>query len=94
MTPSAMLLLCSLATILPAPTGGKAIFESKCAVCHGRDGGRGRFGAKDLRKSTLDDTQLFNTISNGRAVMPRWKDRLSTDQINDVIVYIKTLRQS
>lgn len=94
MTPSAILLLCSLAAATPAPSGGKALFETNCVRCHGTDGARGRFGAKDLRKSTLNDAQLFNTIANGRSVMPSWKNRLSEAQIKDVIVYIKTFRVS
>lgn len=71
---------------------GKLIFEKKCTRCHGSDGTKGYLGAKNLRKSRLDDDGLFATITNGRWIMPSWKRKLTPQQIHAVIVYIKTLR--
>jgi cytochrome c6 len=73
-------------------TSGKAIFESKCAWCHGKDGAKGMLGAKNLRKSTLADADYFAIISNGKNVMPTWKKRLSGEQITLIINYIKQFR--
>lgn len=71
---------------------GKAIFENKCAWCHGKDGTKGMLGAKNLRKSTLADSDYFAVISNGKNVMPTWKKRLSGEQISLIINYIKQFR--
>jgi mono/diheme cytochrome c family protein len=75
------------------PLTGRTLFEKKCATCHGNDGTRGRWGAKNLQISKLDNDELLNTISNGRGIMPNWGKRLSVTQISSVIEYIKTLRK-
>jgi cytochrome c6 len=71
---------------------GKELFENKCSGCHGTTGKLGKWGAKDLTVSKLDDQQLLKKISNGKGIMPAWKNRLTIGQINLVINYIKTLR--
>ena len=78
---------------LPKSKTGKELFESKCTLCHGKDGTRGVFGAKNLQISRLNDTALVETISKGRNIMPSWERKLTTDQIKLVIEYIKTLRK-
>ncbi|SDP92897.1 Cytochrome C oxidase, cbb3-type, subunit III [Mucilaginibacter sp. OK268] len=75
------------------PLTGRALFEKKCATCHGNDGTRGRWGAKNLQISKLDNNELLNTISKGRGIMPNWGKKLSAIQISSVIEYIKTLRK-
>lgn len=74
------------------PAAGRALFEDKCAACHGDNGALGRLGAKNLQQSKLNDEQLFIRISEGRRVMPAWKNRLLPGQINLIVGYIKTLR--
>lgn len=71
---------------------GKHHFEKRCTLCHGKQGDRQRFGAKNLRISTLSDSELMILISNGRNRMPSWRSELSENQIREIIVYIKTLR--
>ena len=75
------------------PLTGRALFEKKCATCHGNDGTRGRWGAKNLQISKLGNDELLYIISKGRGIMPNWGKRLSATQINSVIEYIKTLRK-
>jgi cytochrome c6 len=72
---------------------GRAIFTSNCARCHGENGARGKFGAKDLQKSKLTDMELVNIIANGKRVMPSWKKKLNEEQIRSVKDYIKTFRR-
>ncbi len=72
---------------------GKEIFENNCARCHGTDGTKGKWGAKNLKASTLSDTELLTIISNGKRIMPAWKQSLSEHQIKLVKDYIKTLRK-
>ena len=71
---------------------GKALFVKHCIKCHGPDGTKGYWGAKNLRKSKLGDEGLFKTVSNGRWIMPAWKETLSRAEISSVISYVKTLR--
>lgn len=76
----------------PSMSNGKVIFQSNCVRCHGDDGKLGKFRAKDLQNSKLDDQRLYKIISNGKWLMPRWKKVLTPEQILSVIVYVKTLR--
>ncbi|WP_298223067.1 cytochrome c [Flavobacterium sp.] len=73
-------------------SNSKSIFENKCAKCHGKDGTKGLFGAKNLQKSKLSDHDYFSIISNGKNIMPNWGKRLTQNQIDLVIQYIKLLR--
>ena len=84
---------------------GRVVYEKHCLPCHGAQGrGDGQFGrvtnppAADFtsvvsRKKT--DVQLLETIRTGRppTAMEGWKGYLSDSEIQDVFVYVKTLRE-
>ena len=72
-------------------TSGKKIFETNCVRCHGNDGTKGKWGAKNLKKTSLSDSELQRIISNGKRVMPAWKNELSDREIESVKEYIKIL---
>jgi cytochrome c6 len=72
---------------------GKMVFENKCSGCHGIDGKRKRFGAADLSKSTLDYQGYYNIIMNGKRIMPSWRKKLTSTEIELVIKYIETFRK-
>jgi cytochrome c6 len=72
---------------------GKELFERHCKQCHGKDGTRGLFGAKNLQTSLLADDALYITIAKGRKVMPSWEKKLDSGQLNLVVEYVKTLRK-
>jgi len=82
----------ALAQKPPGEMNGKILFEKKCTGCHGYDGTKGAYGAKNLRKSKLDNEVLLKAISNGNWIMPKWKKRLSPGQIQAIADYIKTFR--
>ena len=80
----------------------KTIYSSKCASCHGSDGRsksmRGKLThARDLTdagwQNDVSDERLFNSISNGRNKMPSFKKKLSEDQINALVSYVRQLRK-
>ncbi len=70
------------------------VFHNNCLVCHSLEAGQNRYGpslAGYFRRKplqTVDQTQQL--IKNGRQRMPQFRDRLSCDQIQDVIAYIDT----
>lgn len=72
---------------------GKEIFEKNCVKCHGKDGTKRLLGAKNLQKSVLTNTENYEIIANGKGKMPSWKEKLSTEQINQVIEYLDILKQ-
>lgn len=82
---------------------GKAIFDSKCAACHGKDA-NGNPGIAKMYKldiSALDftdketqakkDEELIKTITEGKNKMQAWKDKLKPEEIKNVVSYIRSL---
>ena len=79
------------------PAGvGEKVFAANCSVpyCHGANGTQGR--APRLAGHSFNARQLTNTVSNGIANtgMPPFKTQLSSDEINAVVAYLMTLRES
>ncbi len=89
---------------MPAATErGKAIYQTRCLECHGIEGrGDGQkapflsprrgslVSAATWAKSDLD---LLRTIQNGkpRTSMPAWKDILTEAEIEEVLLYVRSL---
>src|SRR5688572_16345867 len=86
-------LFCLAAAQKKSGSSGKEIFENKCARCHGDDGTKGRWGAKNLQKSRLDNEELIRIVSKGKNLMPSWEKRLSKEELNNVSGYVKGLRK-
>ena len=80
---------------------GKSIYGDKCLKCHGEKGkGDGRKAA-DLEKKPADytdkakmakftDEDLKKAVKEGKKPMPAFGKKLSDEQIDDVIAYIRT----
>lgn len=84
---------------------GKAVYEKSCVLCHGPQGrGDGPVG-KTINPPAADftsaaskkktDAELLATIETGRppTAMVGWKGQLSEAEIQDVLAYVKSLRQ-
>jgi cytochrome c6 len=77
-----------------------ATFKAKCASCHGPDGtgqtavGKTlkirNFHSADVRKQS--DADLAKVIEAGKGKMPPFKGKLSTDEINGLVKYIRSLK--
>ncbi len=98
----ALLLLSALSVWFSAPTradDGAATFKSKCAACHGADGSGNTtvgksmkirdLGSADVQKQT--DEQLAGIITNGKGAMPPYKDKMTADQIKQLVAFIRQL---
>lgn len=79
-------------TIMDPVVAGKLLYTNTCVNCHGADGKLGLSGAKDLSITQLTIEQQKAAIREGKNAMPGYKD-LSDEQIEDLIVYIATLKQ-
>jgi len=80
---------------------GGADFKAKCAMCHGADGkgdtamGK-KFGLKDLGSADvqgMSDADLNGIITKGKDKMPAYGEKLSKDQIDGLVKYIRTLKK-
>jgi cytochrome c6 len=76
------------------PVEGETLFRKNCARCHGADGTRGLFGAKNLKTSSLPDEAIALQIKNGKGFMPPFKKKLAADEIAKVMLYVKSLRKN
>jgi mono/diheme cytochrome c family protein len=86
----------------PGPDGAasSATFRTKCAMCHGPNGGGSEVGKSmnipDLRSDAVQkrpDAELAQIISDGKGGMPPFKSSLSEAQIHDLVSYVRSLRQ-
>lgn len=85
------------------PKNGQMVYEQNCLRCHGERGdGNGLEGRylivppanfQSPRSRLKSDFELFTIISHGIVVSPMhgWRDRLTEEQIWDVIGYIRLL---
>ena len=80
-----------------APAGA-AIFKSKCVLCHGADGTGNTPLGKQLQAANLhskevqkrSDGELHKIVHDGQANMPSFEDKLTDDEIDQVIQYVRT----
>lgn len=74
-------------------TLGKKVFQSNCAACH-INGGNIVMAPKNLKQAALkqygmDSMEAIVTqVTNGKAAMPSFKNKLSTDEIGAVATYV------
>lgn len=86
-----------LAMAVPAVAEDAAtLYKSKCQVCHGPDGKGSaagqKMGAKPFNETKASDKELVEITKNGKGKMPKFDGKLTDDQINELVKYIKTLK--
>lgn len=92
-------------TSAAAPTTGeKALFDggsqyvAHCNTCHGGDGrgntpkGR-KTKAGDLTKSSVSNAKGLRMIANGKGEMPSFKNKMSEDEMQEVMNYVRGFRR-
>lgn len=86
----------------PMPGDAKTTFDAQCAKCHGKDGrahtARGRLShARDMTNASwqneVSDERLFNSINKGKGKMPAYGKKLSEDQIDALVRYVRQLKR-
>ena len=96
-------LLLSAGVALADPDG-KALYDSKCAMCHGADGVAKEMWAKKGARNFNDaawqkektDEFLVKATAEGipDKKMPAYKDKMKPEEINAVVKHIRTLGPS
>jgi len=78
------------------------LYKSKCAMCHAADGSGSTptgkaMHVRDLRSDEVQkqtDVELTKVIAGGKGKMPAYGKQLSTEQIEGLIAFIRTLHPS
>ena len=79
-----------------------ALYSKLCVSCHGRDGqaktSKGKqTSARDLTDSAwqdrTSDERLFNSIMNGKRKMPSFSKKLSEQEIESLVSYVRGLKK-
>ncbi|MDQ7001238.1 MAG: c-type cytochrome [Ghiorsea sp.] len=68
------------------PDGAK-IFSKKCKMCHSMS--RKKVGPA-VKSMNTDAAMLIETVTNGRKRMPKFRHRLSADEIQAVVAFVQS----
>jgi mono/diheme cytochrome c family protein len=78
------------------------LYTKHCASCHGKDGRSKTFKAKSNHARNLTDAgwqervseeRIFNSIMNGKGKMPGYGEKLSEQEIDLLVAYVRGLRK-
>jgi len=78
------------------------LFAKNCASCHGKDGRSKTFKAKLNHARNISDPEwqmrvsderIFNTIMNGKGKMPEFGKKLSEQEIDALVTYVRGLKK-
>jgi cytochrome c6 len=89
----------ALADATSNPATAAEVFSVNCAGCHSNGGNIIRRGKnlklKALKRYGMDSiANIANLVTNGKNIMPSYKDRLSEQQIMDVSAYVLSQAES
>lgn len=75
------------------------LYKSKCQGCHGVDGKASaigkKLGAKDFQDpdvAKMSEDELEKITKDGKNKMPAYKGKLTDQQIDDLVKYIKQMK--
>ena len=78
------------------------LYAKNCASCHGKDGRAKTLKAKlnharDLTDPTwqgsVTDERIFNSIMNGKRKMPAYGKKVSEQEIDSLVTYVRRLKK-
>ena len=78
------------------------LYSKNCTSCHGRDGRANTLKAKRNHARNISDPEwqervgderIFNSIMNGKGKMPAYGKKLSEQEIDALVAFIRGLRK-
>src|SRR5512139_826404 len=97
-----LLAVCAVIALVAAPAAqaadGKALYDAKCAMCHGKDGvakpmAKGSANLNDAKWQEATKVEAVETVvTDGKGKMKGYKDKMSGEEIKAVATYVKTLK--
>ena len=89
-------------SLTASPRSAAELYAKNCATCHGKDGRAKTFKAKMNHARNLTDPEwqdkasderIFNSIMNGKGKMPAFGKKLSEQEINALVPYVRALKK-
>ena len=89
------------AGIFPAVNSAE-LYAKQCATCHGKDGRSKTIKGKMKHARNLTDAEwqervsderIFNSITNGKDKMPAYGKKLSQEQIEALVTYVRAFKK-
>ena len=86
------------APVAQAEANGKALYDAKCAMCHGKDGvakpmAKGSANLNDAKWQEATKVEAIETvITDGKGKMKGYKDKMTAEEIKAVATYTKTIK--
>jgi cytochrome c6 len=81
-----------------APVDGKALYDKKCAMCHGANGvakptakGSANFNDPAWQQATTDEAIAKVTLE-GKGKMPKYEGKLTAGEVAKIVEHIRTLK--
>jgi mono/diheme cytochrome c family protein len=95
-----LLLLTASVTSLSAQDPA-AVYKTNCAPCHGATGDANTPAGKVFKVPSFtsenvlkeSDEHMLTIAKNGKGAMPPWNDKISEDDLKNVIAFIHTLQK-
>jgi cytochrome c6 len=95
------ILAASIVTPAFAQSAGADAYKAKCAMCHGVDGQGNTPAGKALKAKSFKDPDLIKAsdadliayIKTGKGKMPSYAGQFTDDQLQDVVIHIRTLQK-
>jgi cytochrome c6 len=86
------------APVAHAAADGKALYDAKCAMCHGKDGvakpmAKGSANFNDAKWQAAQKAEsLEAVITDGKGKMKGFKGKMTPEEIKAVAEYVKTMK--
>jgi mono/diheme cytochrome c family protein len=98
---AAVFFLAAAIAIPALAQSGADTYKAKCLMCHGADGLAATNVGKAMKIPSFKapeavkapNAQLFATVKNGKGKMQPFASKLTDDQIEAVVAYIRTLQK-
>ena len=77
------------------------IFKVRCSACHGKDGSGDTMIGRNLKIRSLasdevqkqSDEELFTIIHKGKNRMPAFDQKLTPEEIREVVKFVRSLKK-
>ena len=88
--------------VTPSARSATKLYSKNCSSCHGRDGRAKTLKAKRNHARNISDSEwqervsderIFNAILNGKEKMPAYGKKLSEQEIDMLVTYVRSLRK-